>query len=140
MTKPLPIDVALIGPTATASARLRERHVLPVVVDANVLIEDALHRLARPGFIASSADRPVVPHVAASALSHLMAIHAIRVYGKPDLLEEVAAHIPRVAARKGHDPSLALALFDAEYVPYLRLVDPAGIVIPDSEAAFAQWR
>ncbi len=138
VTPPLPIDFALIGRTATESGRLRDRHVFPVVVDANVLIEDVLHRLARPVPTMRSTDREVVSHPAPSALSHLMAIHAIRVFGKPDLLDEVSEHMPRVASRKGHDPDAALALIQAEYVPYIRLVDPTGIVIPASEPDFAE--
>lgn len=133
----LPIDLALLGGTVVESARLRERHVLPFVVDAMVLIEDALHRTseylptARPG-------QGVVPWPKPSALSHLMALHAIRVYGKPDLLEEVAKRLPEVAARQRRDPGPALALIDAEYVPQMRLVDPAGISLPDSEDLLAQ--
>ena len=133
ITPPLPIDFALIGPTVVDSARLRERHVFPVVIDANVLIEDALHRLGHPIPTVRASDRQVVPHPKPSALSNLMAIHAIRVYGKPDLLDEVAEHMPRVANRKGHDPEAALALIYAEYVPFIRLVDPAGIVLAGSE-------
>ncbi len=130
------IDLALFGPTVADSARLRERHVLPFVVDAMVLIEDALHRTAeyvstaRPG-------QGVVPWPKQSALSHLMALHAIRVYGKPDLLEEVAERLPEVAAQKGRDPGPALALLAAEYAPQMRLVDPSGIAVPDTEDLLA---
>lgn len=133
----LPIDLALLGGTVVESARLRERHVLPFVVDAMVLIEDALHRTAeylptaRPG-------QGVVPWPKPSALSHLMALHAIRVYGKPDLLEEVAERLPEVAAKKGRDPGSALALIAAEYAPQMRLVDPSGVALPDAENLLAQ--
>jgi hypothetical protein len=135
---PLPVDLALMGASVVESARLRERHVLPFVVDAMVLIEDALHRTAeyvptsRPGV------KGVVPWPRPSALSHLMALHAIRVYGKPDLLEEVAERLPEVAAKKGRDAGSALALIAAEYVPQMRLVDPAGISLPDTEELLAQ--
>jgi hypothetical protein len=131
------IDLALLGPTVVDSARLRERHVLPFVVDAMVLIEDALHRTAeyvptaRPG-------QGVVPWPRPTALSHLMALHAIRVYGKPDLLEEVAERLPEVAAQKGRDPGPAPALIAAAYVPQMRLVDPSGIALPDTEELLAQ--
>lgn len=121
----VPIDLALIGPTVADSARLRERHVLPFVVDAMVLIEDALYRTAT--------DPPRT-----TALSHLMALHAIRVYGKPDLLEEVAAYLPAAAAKKGRDPGPALALIATEYAPQMRLVDPSGIGLPDTEGLLAR--
>ena len=130
------IDLALVGGTVVESARLRERHVLPFVVDAMVLIEDALYRTteylptARPG-------KGVVPWPKPSALAHLMALHAIRAYGKPDLLEEVAERLPEVAAESGRDAGPALALIAAEYVPQMRLVDSSGIVLPDTEALLA---
>lgn len=133
---PLPIDLALIGGTVVESARLRERHVLPFVVDAMVLIEEALHRTSefmpttRPGQGDVVRPKP-------SALSHLMALHAIRVYGKPDLLEEVAERLPGVAAQKSRDPGPALALIAAEYAPQIRLVDSSGIVLPDTEKLLA---
>lgn len=120
----VPIDLALLGPTVADSARLRERHVLPFVLDAMVLIEDALRR-------ADTWPKP-------TALSHLMALHAIRVYGKPDLLEEVAQRLPEVAARQGRDPNPAFALIAAEYAPQMRLVDVTGIVLPDDEGLLAQ--
>jgi hypothetical protein len=138
MTPPIPIDLALCGGTIVESARLRERYVLPFVVDAMVLIEDALRRTAdyvptiRPG------QPGVVPWPKPSALSHLMALHAIRVYGKPDMLEEVAEHLPEIAARKGRDLGPALALIRAEYMPQMRLVDPSGISLPDAEELLAQ--
>ena len=137
VTTPITIDYALIGRTAVESAGLRERHVLPVIVDANVLIEDVLHRIAHPVPTLRSADNAVVLHPKPSALSHLLAIHAIRAYGKPDLLEEVAEHLPYVAARKGHDTAAAFALIAAEYAPHMRLVDPGGIVLPASEDELA---
>jgi hypothetical protein len=129
------IDLALLGPTVVESARLRERHVLPFVVDAMVLIEDALYRTAE--YVPTSRPGGVVPWPRPSALSHLMALHAIRVYGKPDILEEVAEHLPAVAAQKGRDPGPALALIAAEYSPAMRLVDPSGIVLPDMEDKLA---
>jgi hypothetical protein len=66
-----------------------------------------------------------------------MALHAIRVYGKPDLLEEVAERLPGVAAQKSRDPGPALALIAAEYAPQIRLVDSSGIVLPDTEKLLA---
>ena len=137
VTSPLPIDLALLGGTVLESARLRERHVLPFVVDAMVLIEDALRRTSefvptvRPG-------QGVVPWPKPSALSHLMALHAIRVYGKLDLLEEVAERLPEAAAQKGRDAGSALALIAAEYATQMRLVDPSGIGLPDDEELLAQ--
>jgi hypothetical protein len=66
-----------------------------------------------------------------------MALHAIRVYGKPDLLDEVADRLPEVAAQKRRDPVPALALIAAEYAPQMRLVDPSGIVLLGDEALLA---
>jgi hypothetical protein len=133
MTPPMPIDLALWGGTVVESARLRERYVLPFVVDAMVLIEDALRRTADYVPTVRSGQPGVVPWPKPSALSHLVALHAIRVYGKPDLLEEVAEHLPEIAASKGRDPGPALALIRAEYAPRMRLVDPSGITLPDAE-------
>ena len=102
-----------------------------------VLIEDALWRTAE--FVPTA--RPghgVVPWPRPSALSHLMALHAIRVYGKPDLMDEVAERLPDVAARQGRDPGAALALVATEYAPQMRLVDPSGIVLPDTEDLLAR--
>jgi len=53
-----------------------------------------------------------------------MALHAVRVYGKSDLLEEVVVRLPAVAARKRRDPAPALVLIRDEYAPQIRLVDP----------------
>ena len=131
VTPSLPIDFALIGGSVEESARLRERHVLPFVVNAMVLIEDALRRTA--DIVPTSRPGGVVPWPKPSALSHLMALHAIRVYGKPDLIEEVAERLPEVASRQGRDPGPALALIAVEYAPAMRLVDPSGIVLPDTE-------
>ncbi len=95
------------------------------MVDANVLIEEALRRVTRPDA------RP-------TALAHLMAIHAIRLFGKADLLDEVAEHLPRLASRKGLDPGAATAVIDAEYAPRIRLVDVRDILLPDAEGRLQQ--
>ena len=137
VTQVIPIDLALLGSTVGESARQRERHVLPFVVDAMVLIEDALHRTAEL-VPTSRPDAGIVPWPKPSALSHLMALHAIRVYGKPDLLDEVAERLPELAARQRRDTGLALALIAAEYVPAMRLVDSAGISLPDTDDLLAQ--
>lgn len=137
ITPPLPIDLALKGATVADSARLRERHVLPFVVDAMVLIEDALHRTADVTPTVRRSDNKVVLWPKPSALSQLMALHAIRVYGKPDLLEEVARRVPKAAAKSKRDPGPALELIRAEYAPQIRLVDPSGIVLPDAEDRLA---
>jgi hypothetical protein len=124
VTRPMPIDLAVMGSSAVESARLRERHVLPFVVDAMVLIEDALHRVAEYRPTVRGPDNKVMPWPKPSALSHLMALHAVRVYGKADLLQEVVERLPAVAARKGRDPEPALRLIRDEYAPQIRLVDP----------------
>ena len=122
--RPLPIDLAVMGSSVVESARLRELHVLPFVVDAMVLIEDALHRVADYRPTVRGPDNKVTPWPKPSALSHLMGLHAVRVYGKSDLLEEVAERLPEVAARKRRDPAPALGLIRDEYAPQIRLVDP----------------
>ena len=133
VARPLPIDLAVMGSSVVESARLRERHVLPFVVDAMVLIEDALHRAAEYRPTVRGPDNKVMPWPKPSALSHLMALHAVRVYGKSDLLEEVVERLPEVAARKRRDPAPALALIRDEYAPQIRLVDPrtAAAVLND---------
>ena len=58
---PIPIDFALIGSTAAESARLRDSRVFPFVVDAMVLIEDALWRVSHVAPTIRPSDRQVAP-------------------------------------------------------------------------------
>lgn len=136
VSKPVPIDLALVGPTVVGSARLREGRVVPSVIDAMVLMEDALWRVSNLAPTVGAPKEGIVLHPAPSSISHLIAIHAITVFAKPDLLEEVVKHIARVAGDERRAEA-ALALIDAEYVPFMRLVDPSGIVVPDAEKRLA---
>lgn len=134
---PLPIDLALNGATVADSARLRERYVMPFVVDAMVLIEDALHRTAGLAPSVGRSASEIGLWSKPSALSQVMALHAGRVYGKPDLLAEVVRHMPNAAAKSKRDPGPALELIRTEYAPRMRLVDPSGISLPDEENRLA---
>ena len=62
----LPIDLALLGPTIADSARQRDRHVLPFVLDAMVLIEEALYRTTT--FVRTARPEGIVPWPRPSAL------------------------------------------------------------------------
>lgn len=132
VTAPIPIDFALIGATAVKSAHLRDGRVFPIVVDAMVLIEDALWRVSHLAPTIRPSEHGVLPHPAPSSLSRLLAIHAARLYGKPDLLDEVVEHLPRVA-KSQERADAAFALIRTEYAPSMRLVDPSGIRLPDAE-------
>jgi len=116
-------DVAVLGGSTARSARLREEHHWPVVVDANTLIRDVLYN-ARPGG-------------KASALMDAVLVGTARLYGKPDLVEEVLEHLPEVAGRNNHDLTNAREVL-AMYVDRLRFVDAAEASIPEAEARFAR--
>lgn len=116
-------DLAVFASSSAASARLRDEHLWPVVLDAMTLIREAIHN-ARPE------GKP-------SALMDALVVGTARLYGKPDLLEEVADHLPEVAARKGYDLARAHRVL-AFYLGRMRLVDPPRVIIPDAEARFAE--
>lgn len=115
-------DVAVLATRPTESARLRDEHHWPVVFDANALILDVIHN--------------ALPDKKPSALMDAVMVGTARLYGKPDLLDEVAEHLPQVAARKAHDLARVHEVL-AFYASRIRLVDPAGVVIPDTAARFA---
>ncbi len=116
-------DLAVFASSSAASARLREEHLWPVVLDAMTLVREAIHN--------SLQERKQ------SALMDAVVVGTARLYGKPDVIEEVAAHLPVVAARKGYDLARAQEVF-AFYATRMRLVDPSGVVIPDPKGRFAK--
>lgn len=110
-------DLAVLGATAGSSAALRDEHVWPVVVDANVLIEDLLWNAN--------------PEKHPSALLSALAVNSIRLLGKLDVIDEVLEHLSDVAGDREVEP--LVALLAERYVPQLRLVDISGITLPDAE-------
>lgn len=88
-------DLTVLGATAADSARLRNEHLWPVVVDANVLIEDVL-------WISIQRKRR-------SALWAALAVGTVRLLGKNDLLDEVLEHLPEAAGDPGPRGSTPIA-------------------------------
>ncbi len=128
-------ELAFLALPLHEAATQRDLGIYRVVVDAMTLIEDVLHRLP-PGAAPEARDEANWPK--ASALSDAASAGTIRLFGKVDLLQEVVEHLPDVAARKGHDLQAASALLERDYVPYLRLVDVAGISLPEAEAVLTR--
>jgi hypothetical protein len=116
-------DLAVLGSSAASAARLREEHLWPVVLDSMTLIREAIHN--------------AIPDGKPSALMDALVVGTVRLYGKPDLLEEVAEHLAEVAARKDYDLALAREVL-AVFVSRLRLVDPSGVTILPDEERFAR--
>lgn len=116
-------DLAVFASSSAASARLRDEHLWPVVLDAMTLIREAIHN-------AHAGGKP-------SALMDALVVGTAHLYGKPDLPEEVAEHLSEVATRKGYDLARAHEVL-AFYLGQMRLVDPSGVSIPDAEARFAK--
>jgi len=86
----------------------------PVVIDANVLIEDALRR---------TSGRHCSLQFAAETGS-------ARLFAPPQLLPEVMKNLQQVCGIK-HDPDRVMATIRERYLPYLRIVDVTGISIDD---------
>jgi hypothetical protein len=116
-------DLAVFASSSTASARLRDEHLWPVVLDANTMIRDVLYNTP--------------PDKRPSAMMNALTVGTARLYGKPDLLAEVADHLSDVAGRNNHDLARVREVL-AFYVSRMRLVDPSGVVIPDAEERFAR--
>jgi hypothetical protein len=132
---PFGVGLATLASTAPEAARLRDQHIVPVVADANALLAEAAWRakVSVPTIRHGVEGAPEWPRP--SALSHAVAAGAVRLYGKPDLLDEIDEHLPDFAALYGMDADLA-ELFVADYLPRLRLVDLAGVVL--EEPGFSQ--
>ncbi len=136
VSPPFGVDFATLAPTAVEAARLRDEHLIPVVIDSNAMLAEAAWRAkalvptSRHGVQGTSAwPRP-------SALSRAVASGAARLYAKPDLLYEIEAHLPTFAAQLRLDPRLLADLLADDYLPHLRLVDLSGIVL--DEPGFGQ--
>jgi hypothetical protein len=116
-------DLAVFASSSAESARLRDQHLWPVVLDANTMIQDVLYNAP--------------PDKKPSALMNALTVGTARLYGKPDLLDEVSDHLSEVAGKNKHDLARVRDLL-AFYVSRMRLVDPSGVVIPDTERRFAR--
>ncbi len=95
----------------------------PVVVDANVLIEDALRK---------TSGRRCALQVAAE-------IGTARLLAPPQILSEVTRNLVEACGSK-HNPDSVLSTIRASYLPYLRLVDVAGVEIDDPRLASLRSR
>ena len=122
---PLRVDVATFGPTQQASAAARAEHVRPVVIDANVLVEEVTRRLPH---VVEGVD---VQPARSSSLADALSAGAVRLYGKADVVEEVMRHLSDVTALKPRDVGTAISLLESEYLSQMRVVDVSTIVIDD---------
>jgi hypothetical protein len=131
VSPPFGVRLATLAPTAVEAARLRDQHVVPVVVDANALLAEAAWRarVLVPTFRHGVEGAPTWPRP--SALSRAVASEAARLYAKPDLLDEIEEHLLAFAAQTGLNAGLLAELIVEDYLPYLRLVDLAGIVLDE---------
>ena len=100
-------DLITIGSRSVDIARLMPDVVMPVVVDANVLIEDVLRYADAKG----------------SSLLRAAFLGSARLYATEAILDEVDEHLPEVAAKKARDVDGLRAMFRQAYLPYIRLVD-----------------
>lgn len=81
---------------------------LPVVADANVLMDELLQRSRR--------EQP-------THLGDALANGDARLFVVPPVIDEAARHLPDRARRRGDDLGDVNHLWDAEYRPYTRLVE-----------------
>lgn len=86
----------------------------PVVIDANVLIEDALRRTSGRH----------------CSLQFAAETGTARLFAPPQLLPEVMKNLP-VACGSKHDPNMVLSTIRERYLPYTRIVDVTGMSIDD---------
>jgi hypothetical protein len=107
-------------PAALPLIRMLQR---PVVIDANVLIEDAM-RL--------SAGRHCALQLAAQ-------IGTARFFAPPQILSEVVRNLPEACGSK-HDPKVVLAIIRDRYLPYLSIVNVADISMADPRVASLRTR
>ena len=104
-------DLIAIGTRSIGIARSMPDAVMPVVVDANVLIEDLLR----------------VADGKHSSLLVSAFLGSARLYATEAILGEVDEHLPDVAAKKARDVPHLREVFQQQYLPYLRLVDVSGL-------------
>lgn len=133
--QPFGIALATISNDVAEAARLRDEHVVPVVLDANALLAELAWRSQRlvPTVRHDNAEPILWP--CQSGLSRSLAKGAARLYGKADLIEEVRRHLAAFARDQGLDPLALNALLEADYLPALSLVDVEGIEIDDPNLA-----
>jgi hypothetical protein len=132
VSPPFGVGLATLAPSAVEAARLRDQHILPVVVDANALLAEAAWRakVMVPTIRHGIEGAPGWPRP--SALSRATASGAARLYAKTDLLDEIDEHLPAFAARWSLDASLLANLLIEDCLPHLRLVDLAGIGLEEA--------
>lgn len=107
------LEAIVGGMPSKEAASFRAQHAWPVILDASAVIDDILYRTG--------------PRGPTSALTVAMLVGVARPLGKPDLIDEVARNLPRVAQREARDLRTMQAMLVADYVPRLRLVDLTGI-------------
>jgi len=122
---PVRVDAATFGPTEQASAAARAEHVRPVVIDANVLVEEVTRRLPH---VVDGVD---VQPARSSALADALSAGAVRLYGKADVVEEVMRHLSDVTTLKPRGVGAAISLLESEYLSRMRVVDVSTVVIDD---------
>lgn len=108
-------DLIAIGTRSIGIARLMPDAVMPVVVDANVLIEDLLR----------------VADGKHSSLLLSALLGSARLYATEAILGEVDEHLPGVAAKKARDVPHLREVLQQQYLPNLRLVDVSDLTSED---------
>lgn len=108
-------DLIAIGTRSIGITRLMPDVVMPVVVDANVLIEDLLRYADNKG----------------SSLIRAAFLGSARLYATKAIIDEVLEHLPRVAATKARDIAALHSVFAHAYLPHLRLVDVSDLTSED---------
>lgn len=98
-------------PAALPVIRMLQR---PVVIDANVLIEDAMR---------FASGRHCALQLAAQ-------IGTARLFAPPQIMSEVVRNLPDACGSK-RDPQVVLATIRDRYLPYLRIVDVADTWVAD---------
>ena len=108
-------DLIAIGTRSVGITRLMPDVVMPVIVDADGLIEDLMRYADDKG----------------SSLLRAAFLGSARLYATEAILDEVDEHLPEVAARKVRDIDRLRATFQQVYLPYLRLVDVGDLSSED---------
>lgn len=133
--QPFGVGLATISNDVAEAARLRNEHVVPVVLDANALLAELAWRSRRlVPTVRANATEPIL-WPCQSGLSRSLAKGAARLYGKADFIEEVLRHLAAFARDQGLDPLALSALLEADYLPALSLVDVEGIEVDDPNLA-----
>jgi len=109
--EPTLADLLTIGSQSIGIARYMPGVVMPVVVDANVLIEDLLR----------------VADGKRSSLLIAATLGSARPYTTDAVIDEVEEHLPDVACSTARDVAPLLATLRRSYFPHLRLVDVSDV-------------